>query len=58
MSKVLLTAVDNAARVSQLRVTFAFLILLVFVALTNRRSLPLHRRESDRSRPTASSAWR
>ena len=45
VSKVLLTAVDNAARVSQLRVTFAFLILLVFVALTNRRSLPLHRRE-------------
>ena len=36
---------DNAARVSQLRVTFAFLILLVFVALTNRRSLPLHRHE-------------
>jgi drug/metabolite transporter (DMT)-like permease len=45
VSKVLLTAVDNAARVSQLRVTFAFLILLVFVALTNRRSLPLHRHE-------------
>ena len=45
VSKVLLTAVDNAARVSQLRVTFAFLILLVFVALTNRRSLPLRRHE-------------
>ncbi len=45
VSKVLLTAVDNAARVSQFRVTFAFLILLVFVALTNRRSLPLRRHE-------------
>ena len=45
VSKVLLTAVDNAARVSQLRVSFAFLILLVFVAVTNRRSLVLHRHE-------------
>jgi drug/metabolite transporter (DMT)-like permease len=45
VSKVLLTAVDDAARVSQLRVTCAFLILLVFVALTNRRSLRLRRHE-------------
>ena len=45
VSKVLLTAVDDAARISQLRVTFAFLILLAFVAVTNRRSLPLHRHE-------------
>jgi drug/metabolite transporter (DMT)-like permease len=45
VSKVLLTEVGDAARVSQLRVTFAFLILLVFVALTNRRSLPLRRHE-------------
>jgi drug/metabolite transporter (DMT)-like permease len=45
VSKVVLQAVDNAARVSQLRVTFAFLILLVVVALTNRRALPLRRPE-------------
>lgn len=45
VSKVLLTAVDDAARVSQLRVTSAFLILLLFVALTNPRSLPLRRHE-------------
>ena len=45
VSKVLLTSVDDAARVSQLRVSFAFLILLVFVALANPRSLPLRRHE-------------
>ncbi len=45
VSKVLLTSVDDAARVSQLRVSFAFLILLVIVALANPRSLPLRRHE-------------
>ncbi len=45
VSKVLLTSVDDAARVSQLRVTAAFLILLGFVAVTNPRSLPLRRHE-------------
>lgn len=45
VSKVVLQAVDDAARVSQLRVTAAFLILLVVVALTNPRSLPLRRAE-------------
>ena len=45
VSKVLLTSVDDAARVSQLRVSFAFLILLVVVALANPRSLPLRRHE-------------
>jgi drug/metabolite transporter (DMT)-like permease len=45
VSKVVLQAVDDAARVSQLRVTFAFLILLVIVAITNPRSLPLRRPE-------------
>lgn len=45
VSKVLLNSVGDAARVSQLRVTFAFLILLVVVAATNPRSLPLRRAE-------------
>ena len=45
VSKVLLVAVDDSARVSQLRVTFAFLILLVFVAATNPRALRLRRDE-------------
>lgn len=45
VSKVLLTSVGDAARMSQLRVTFAFLILLVVVAATNPRSLPLRRSE-------------
>jgi drug/metabolite transporter (DMT)-like permease len=45
VSKVLLVAVDDAARVSQLRVTFAFLILLVIVAVTNPRALRLRRDE-------------
>ncbi|HEX6887575.1 MAG TPA: DMT family transporter, partial [Candidatus Nanopelagicales bacterium] len=41
VSKVLLQAVDDAARVSQLRVTAAFLLLLVVVALTNPQGLRL-----------------
>lgn len=45
VSKVLLTSVGDAARVSQLRVTAAFLILLLVVALTNPRSLRLRRHE-------------
>ena len=45
VSKVLLQAVDDAARVSQLRVTFAFLILLLVVAVTNPRALPIRRAE-------------
>ena len=45
VSKVLLQSVGDAARVSQLRVTAAFLILLVVVALTNRRALRLRRSE-------------
>jgi len=45
VSKVLLQSVDDAARVSQLRVTAAFLILVVVVAVTNRRALRLRRAE-------------
>jgi drug/metabolite transporter (DMT)-like permease len=45
VSKVVLQSVDNAARVSQLRVTAAFLILLVVVAVANPRTLPLRRAE-------------
>jgi drug/metabolite transporter (DMT)-like permease len=45
VSKVLLQSVGDAARVSQLRVTAAFLILLAVVGLTNRRALRLHRSE-------------
>ena len=45
VSKVVLQAVDDTARVSQLRVTFAFLVLLVIVALTRPRTLRLRRAE-------------
>ena len=45
VSKVLLTSVGDAARVSQLRVTAAFAILLVFVAVTHPRALRLRRHE-------------
>lgn len=45
VSKVVLQAVDDAARVSQLRVTFAFLLLLVVVALTRPNTLRLRRAE-------------
>jgi drug/metabolite transporter (DMT)-like permease len=45
VSKVLLQAVDDSARVSQLRVTFAFLILLVVVAVRSPRALPIRRVE-------------
>ncbi|MGB7981170.1 MAG: EamA family transporter [Candidatus Nanopelagicales bacterium] len=45
VSKVLLTSVGDAARVSQLRVTAAFVILLAFVAVTHPRALPLRRHE-------------
>ncbi|MCU0283780.1 MAG: DMT family transporter [Candidatus Nanopelagicales bacterium] len=45
VSKVVLQAVDDAARVSQLRVTAAFLVLLLVVAVTDRRALRLRRAE-------------
>ena len=45
VSKVVLQAVDDTARVSQLRVTFAFLLLLVIVAVTRPRTIPLRRAE-------------
>jgi drug/metabolite transporter (DMT)-like permease len=45
VSKVVLQSVDDAARVSQLRVTAAFLLLLVVVAITNRPALRLRRSE-------------
>lgn len=45
VSKVLLQSVGDAARVSQLRVTAAFLILLVVVAATKRSALRLRRAE-------------
>jgi drug/metabolite transporter (DMT)-like permease len=45
VSKTLLLGGMEAARLSQLRVTAAFAILLLFIALTHRSSLRLHRRE-------------
>ena len=48
VSKVLLEAGIPSARLSQLRVTAAFLILLVVVALTNRAALRLRRSEIPR----------
>lgn len=45
VSKVVLTSVDDAARVSQLRISFAFVLLFLVVAVTNPRSLPLRRQE-------------
>ncbi len=45
VSKILLQSVGDAARVSQLRVTAAFLLLLVVVAVTNRPTLRLRRAE-------------
>lgn len=48
VSKVLLLSVGDAARVSQLRVTAAFVILLVVVAATRPGTLRLHRFELGR----------
>jgi drug/metabolite transporter (DMT)-like permease len=45
VAKTLLLAGLEATRLSQLRATFAFLILLAFVALTNRPALRLRRAE-------------
>lgn len=45
VSKIILLSVGDPARVSQLRTTAAFLILLVFVAITNRKAFKLTRAE-------------
>ena len=45
VAKTLLLSGIEATRLSQLRVTLAFLILLVFVALTNRAALRVRRAE-------------
>lgn len=45
VSKVLLQAVDDSARVSQLRVTASFLLMALFVALRRPQALRVARRE-------------
>ena len=45
VSKIILLSIGDAARVSQLRTTAAFLILLTFVALTNRKAFRLKKSE-------------
>ena len=45
VSKIILLSVEDAARVSQLRTTAAFIILFIFVALTNRKAFRLNRTE-------------
>jgi drug/metabolite transporter (DMT)-like permease len=45
VSKIILLSVGDAARVSQLRTTAAFLILLLVVALTNRKAFRLTKKE-------------
>ncbi len=45
VSKVILLQVGDAVRVSQIRTTFAFIILFVFVALTNRKAFKLEKAE-------------
>ena len=45
VSKIVLLSIGDAARVSQLRTTAAFLILVTFVALTNRKAFRLTKTE-------------
>ena len=45
VSKIILLSIGDAARVSQLRTTAAFLILVTFVALTNRKAFRLKKSE-------------
>ena len=45
VSKIILLSIGDAARVSQIRTTSAFIILLVFVALTNRKAFKLTKSE-------------
>ncbi len=45
VSKIILLSIGDAARVSQLRTTSAFIILLIFVALTNRKAFKLTKSE-------------
>jgi drug/metabolite transporter (DMT)-like permease len=45
VSKIILLSIGDAARVSQLRTTAAFLILVTFVALTNRKAFRLKKFE-------------
>ncbi len=45
VSKVILLNVGDAVRVSQIRTTFAFVILFTFVALTNRKAFKLEKAE-------------
>lgn len=45
VSKIILLSIGDAARVSQLRTTAAFLILITFVALTNRKAFRLKKSE-------------
>lgn len=45
VSKIILLSIGDAARVSQLRTTAAFLILITFVALTNRKAFQLSKSE-------------